>query len=614
MPLGLLPLIKGSGLFLCLGIQLFIFLYFIYYKRKVYALISLVLPLFSTIIFWMISGQSLSCLPDFYINMLPLISGYSEAMAINGSLFHIIVFILTSIIIFIAMLLSEKKIKSVDALFSLLCFGLFLFFSFKSGFVRHDGHAMSAANGLLFASCTLYLLYPKEFLRLPLLFSFFCWILIDMSFINNSTKNIIGKLENTYVGSFKGIATRIDNPQQLNIIYEKCLKKINEKGKIPRLSGTSDFYTIDQSYLIASDNQWNPRAIFQSYTVYEPKLAKINEHHLRLDKAPDNVIFNLHTVDHRFPTLDDGMSWLALLDNYQATDYIDGNIFFKKKHVLKKVSTLKTLFEREYMIGENIVLPNSDNILFSEVDIEPTLVGRLFGIVYKLPQLNIRVKLDNGNEKVFRTISKMMETGFIVSPFIQSTEQFATFLCDQTKKQYPFINSFSIEPIGGSSIFWKSHYKLKLKEFKVDDTKHALNGLFNSILDNIPENYTKGIVGHFDGSIDVINGKKPSLSALKCTSYLKISGWLAISAKEGIVPEETFIILDNGISEKYIKANRTERPDVKKHYNHPDMPDVGFSAVIDLGELKGNYTLGLAIGNKGKIIQSKQFNIPIEIE
>jgi hypothetical protein len=130
-----------------------------------------------------------------------------------------------------------------------------------------------------------------------------------------------------------------------------------------------------------------------------------------------------------------------------------------------------------------------------------------------------------------------------------------------------------------------------------------------------PEGYTEGRSIGFDGSIDIINGIFPAPKKLEASGFLSIEGWLAVSAKNGIVPDDIFVtLIDSKKRIKYYKCtHRKPRNDVKVFYNHPEMPDVGFTSTIDLRGVRGDYVLGLAIGYKGNLEQCNRFNIPIKI-
>lgn len=132
--------------------------------------------------------------------------------------------------------------------------------------------------------------------------------------------------------------------------------------------------------------------------------------------------------------------------------------------------------------------------------------------------------------------------------------------------------------------------------------------------DSMPKGYAKAKPVNCDGSIDSVYGESSDPQERKTFKLLSVDGWLAVSTKDGIAPDDIFVTLKkpSGIT-KYIKTIRTPRDDVKVYFKHPAMPDVGYRTTADVTALNGEYVLGMARGYKGKLEQCSQFNIPVTI-
>ena len=247
--------------------------------------------------------------------------------------------------------------------------------------------------------------------------------------------------------------------------------------------------------------------------------------------------------------------------------------------------------------------------------IKPTLLGKFLGIIFKPPQLDILLNLKGGASIKYRVPSGMMRSGFFISPLIRNTEDFV-FLA--TGNQYNIknniVDSFIITPSYGGSIFWSATYSLTLKEYRGEIVSTLPENFFDTISDSIPEGYGEARLSSCDGVIDEVNGIYPTQKVQSLSGMLSVRGWLAVSAKDGIVPEDIFITLKNINGEtKYIRTRRPQRNDVKAYYNQPEMPDVGFNAMIDVAALNGKYILGLSRIYDGKFEQCNQFNISVDI-
>ncbi|MBI5412863.1 hypothetical protein HZA42_00765 [Candidatus Peregrinibacteria bacterium] len=114
--LGLLPLVKGNTLILCAAIEVLCLVFFIVNKQTRLALVALLTSLVSMLFFWSLSGQSVANLPDYFINMAPIISGFTEAMAVNGSTREIVFYLITAISLLIVISI-QRQINVISKIF-----------------------------------------------------------------------------------------------------------------------------------------------------------------------------------------------------------------------------------------------------------------------------------------------------------------------------------------------------------------------------------------------------------------------------------------------------------------------------------------------------------------
>lgn len=151
-----------------------------------------------------------------------------------------------------------------------------------------------------------------------------------------------------------------------------ALKLISSASPLPALEGTSDIYNYNQAVLLASGNTWNPRPAFQSFQAVSPYLAGVNYDHLvNKSSAPDNIFFRVETIDWRFPSLDDGLSWKALLGLYKPYGWTDKKDYLilrrddsSEELPVKKTKSIKG------QIGHEIVNPYSNGLVFVKLHIK----------------------------------------------------------------------------------------------------------------------------------------------------------------------------------------------------------------------------------------------------
>ncbi len=64
-----------------------------------------------------------------------------------------------------------------------------------------------------------------------------------------------------------------------------------------------------------------------------------------------------------------------------------------------------------------------------------------------------------------------------------------------------------------------------------------------------------------------------------------ISGWAAISAKDGALAEAMVVGISANGSEKFAVASKQKREDVVKYFNNPALIDSGFSVYVGIADI-----------------------------
>jgi hypothetical protein len=503
--LSLLPLIKGS-LVVPVGLSLAILYALLLYRFPFKQSVPLLLvPVSATIAFWIISGQSLSDFPAYLRGISFLTSGYTEAMSIpflnwpgKTGYGFLVAYLIVSALIFVSIIRSTQLTVRSKWFLGFLC-AVFLLIAFKHGFVRTD-HIAIAFDSVVIIIVTIGFLYTDKYLIGSLLISAFLVVGINfrqdpvlikevrekfgtgtvvghghrleiLAFISKGATGTLSRVTykstiNTYSSEWDGIYARLTDRNGLQNRFTRAMETLGNEYPLPALKGNGDVYSYEQAVLLASNNAWNPRPIFQSYSAYTPTLARLNEQHLRGTNAPDWVLIDLMTIDGRLPSLDDGMSWPALLENYTFVSFDGQFVLMRRNQVAQTTSTLSVIRQEKDEAGFTVALPDVDGPLFAEVELKPTLLGKLLIALFKPPQLDIKLSLKNGETMTYRVISNMMETGFIVSPLVSNTQEFGYLAVDnQSFMDERKVEAFSIVPSYGGSVLWSGTYTLTLKTY-----------------------------------------------------------------------------------------------------------------------------------------------------
>jgi len=181
----------------------------------------------------------------------------------------------------------------------------------------------------------------------------------------------------------------------------------------------------------------------------------------------------LQPIDGRLPSLEDGVSWPLILDRYAPKYFANQHLVLdKRKHAAGLIET--RLGGDPGKLGDYINIPAANDLLFVKIKILPTILGRIASFIYKPTQLEISLKLENGEVKSYRIISGMTQTGFIMSPLIENNIEFISLYIGEGLTDHKKVKSFAIRPRGGR-ILWKENYEVEYSLLKIPPMPEALS-------------------------------------------------------------------------------------------------------------------------------------------
>lgn len=584
--LGLLPLIKTSVTPICLA-TLFLSAVYVAFRREYFFACSLILaPLIMMAFLWEFSGQDLSNLLTFIKSTTYIVSGYTEAMSIYGRNEEVILYIAACFWGGGIFLTSEKNWKK--KIFILLNAGLFLFLSFKAGFTRHDGHALIAACSIVIAGLTLCALYNTLRVKIWALGCLGTWFFIANTYESVSPKSFAERIFNKYIHSWEVATKRASESSIIDDQYLDAIEKIYTEKPLIKLPGTSDIYSFQQSYLLASGNKWKPRPIIQSYSAYTPDLAKINRDFLAREGA-ENIFYNVEPIDGRFPSLEDGASLPILLTGYRLVAHEQGLLRFKRKSKSEIHPVTNQVFElKGARFDQEIKLPNSLSNIFAEIEIKQSAWGNLASFFFKPEPLHIVVVARDGREFSYRYVTSMGKSTFLLSPLIRSNLDIILLAGSET--QHPDFQSIKSFKIIGA-IGWEDHFRVKFINYTLPKSGQEL--IKYNELQAIEISDTSRRLVDCTGVIDSLNHMVPPPNKA-LTGRLRVEGWL-LDANGWDGDLEKYVYLTDELGRNYFySVEKTSRDDVKTHFGNPKMPNPGYVSIFNTEKLEGNYRLGLA--------------------
>ena len=124
---------------------------------------------------------------------------------------------------------------------------------------------------------------------------------------------------------------------------------------------------------------------------------------------------------------------------------------------------MKLLTSETHILGEMIKIPQTTHPLFAEIDIKPTIGGRLAIIFFKPTQLLITIELTNGMKKQYRFIANMAKSEFLLSPLIENTAEFSLLYEQSNILDSKRVRSFQISLDQGPLWHWDHKYVVRFK-------------------------------------------------------------------------------------------------------------------------------------------------------
>jgi hypothetical protein len=136
-----------------------------------------------------------------------------------------------------------------------------------------------------------------------------------------------------------------------------------------------------------------------------------------------------------------------------------------KNQTIYKRSRYEQELHGVYRTGATVNLPQTEGLCFAEIDLKPTLAGKLAMAFFKPPQLHINLGMSDGKTPSYRVVSGMMKTGFLLSPLVSQSTQFAALAAGGWKpRDEQRVLTIAIVPSYGGSFFWSPTYELTVRK------------------------------------------------------------------------------------------------------------------------------------------------------
>lgn len=435
--LAVLAVVKFTNLLLCAFVVLVACAHSLWQRRFREAAVHAGAFFGGFLIIWMLCRQNPLNLPAYVFNSLEISSGYQQAMGVDGgwpALWKALV-VIGALLFYMSWHLWKQSDRP-RAVAGCLMLTAFLYLSWKHGFVRADGHMI----GFFYAALLPITAFPVllrddasyHWMRRRVLLPAGVLCLFGLY---NALSGVILETLGVFQGRVWGNVRHALHLEELRSRYNDRLGEQRGAADMPRTraiigEASVDVLGYEQSAAIFNRFNYEPRPVFQSYTVYTPALAKLNYDHYASDSAPEFVLVKMHSLDGRLVAMDDSAVLALMVHRYEYVHTEKTYQLWRKlPDPFDPAPYLPQPLEaRSLAIGETWdIRGHSDKHLWVNIDARPSLLGRLRTFLYKPPVLSLNVEDVNGNSSSYRLPAPIGRAGFILSPLVTDLLDFVHF-------------------------------------------------------------------------------------------------------------------------------------------------------------------------------------------
>lgn len=593
----IVPLVKGSFAAATL-LPVFLGMYMLVRAMPRFALTVALCGVFAICSGWVLTGQPLIALPEFFVAQAPIISGYSEAMSRQGDVSEIVIYMAVCLPTLILFGWSLYRQIGRRALLLALGLAFAIFMNYKAGFTRHDGHALIAGAALLVLGyCVAPVVGSIQYV-LVMFAATAAWLHIDRVYIDPHP-DAYTRLRDAVVSTYVGLTDHLFKPHELQAEFDRANQQIRSAVPLPQVTGTVDLYPTELSTVFAHHLNWSGRPILQSYSAYDMRLDAMNVAHLEGPRAPDVVFFALAPIDDKLPSLDDAGSLPQLLARYEIIAYQPPYIQMKRRAATLAAPVASSRLVMHTTARLNQPIPVSvQGPLWAVVDVRPTFLGRVVSALYKAPPVEIALTLSNDRVVRHRFVPRLGQSGFVLSPYMADAGDFLRLAAGVGAASS--VKSFTI--VSQNTSLWNGHFEVYLSSLPVERQQKTRAMVLTEA--TTPPTY----VEHPTGSrlpechVDMVSERTLLSDSIPYASdgTLNMIGWTAISTKQGVGPDETWVVLTakDGIR-RFYRAKGGGRADVAQALGFPQMKRPGYEVTLDLGNEVEGQRLNIVVAADG---------------
>jgi len=242
--------------------------------------------------------------------------------------------------------------------------------------------------------------------------------------------------------------------KQIGFHYREKLAELIQNDPVEALGGTVDFFPDNEQLLYANGMEVHLPPVPQAYLAFNRDLTSRNAAFFRSKNRPDHVLFDVAPIDNLYPTMEDPLTWLALLDCYEPSGR-------SGRYVLLNAAPSCTggppylISEVTSLSGREITVPlgpGNGSPVWAEVETRPKIAEEILSLLIKPPWTDLAVKTTSGTRE-FKFTPGRGKIGFLLSPMILDSGSFARLMGGEVDPNSRVRSIQVIHPKLGSVLF-----------------------------------------------------------------------------------------------------------------------------------------------------------------
>ena len=350
-----------------------------------------------------------------YSNAMSWSSYYADSIGRGGSGWSELALGLSIIILFsvVPLVVGIRKFTSIRRISLFLAVVIIIFFAFKHGYVRQDGH-VTGFPGSVSIVLALYILFTtdkqiKKIVCLPLAVSLIFLIIVNISMSKKPkffAANLMQKI-NSYKYCHKIITkNELKVDKRIKVLSRSLLSEIK--------NAETTIYPWDIA--IAAKNKLNFAPIFpvQVYSAYTPLLdKKTSENLVNKKNGPKYIIYDFKAIDGRHPMLEAPETVLNLLKWFNLS--CDNNQFLLTRRLKSRFDSINSIHQYEFNSNKWFNVAPSETLLLGKINFQKTLLGTLVNAVFKIPHVYMNIEYLNNQVKRWRVLPENLNGCFLLN-------------------------------------------------------------------------------------------------------------------------------------------------------------------------------------------------------